>query len=206
MPGDLLAALDKAQATCSRSRLVRARTDRLQRRSTSLREQSNRLLEVSLQSLEPRLPARDDELRLRLPRHPAAVAAARRLLRSWLAQRSVGAGDAADILLAQSEACANAVEHPTRQGRRAFVLAAVLGRDELILSVRDFGGWQEADARDPVRGRGLGLIRSVMDGVELHRGASGTEVVMRRVLAQPAPPAPPANAAASAALDAPPSV
>ena len=44
--------------------------------------------------------------------------------------------------------------------------------------VRDTGGWREPRKSD--RGRGLDLMRALMDEVELEAGDAGTTVRMRR--------------------------
>jgi anti-sigma regulatory factor (Ser/Thr protein kinase) len=54
--------------------------------------------------------------------------------------------------------------------------------DEVTVVVRDVGSWRER--RGSGRGRGLGIIESVMDAVEVNKHPVGTEVVMRRRLAR----------------------
>jgi anti-sigma regulatory factor (Ser/Thr protein kinase) len=118
----------------------------------------------------------------RLPAEPQRLAALRRDLRSWLS--GVGASDdeAADVLLACGEACANAVEHayPQRPGELTVELT-LDGGGELRLRVADAGRWRALPAPGD-RGRGLPLMRAVMDAVEVTKGEEGTVVTMRRRL------------------------
>jgi anti-sigma regulatory factor (Ser/Thr protein kinase) len=51
------------------------------------------------------------------------------------------------------------------------------------LVVRDSGGWREK--RDSDRGRGLDLIRALMDSVEVDASDDGTVVRMTKRLAAP---------------------
>jgi serine/threonine-protein kinase RsbW len=102
-------------------------------------------------------------------------------LRLWLEAQGVPAEVVNEVTLACSEACANAVEHPAAAARQAFEVEARLGSRELVVRVRDFGSWNES-ARSDLRGRGLRMIRELMDSVDLYRGAAGTRIVMRHSL------------------------
>jgi anti-sigma regulatory factor (Ser/Thr protein kinase) len=46
--------------------------------------------------------------------------------------------------------------------------------------VRDFGRWRPA--RGEHRGRGLSVMRSIMDAVDLSRSSAGSEVRLSRVV------------------------
>ena len=122
-----------------------------------------------------------DTFSLRLARMPQAVALVRHELRRWLDEHGVSTEDAVDITLACSEACANAVEHPDRPGRPAFEVKAWREGDELVLAVRDFGAWTDPSSAG-TRGRGLSMIRALVDVVEITSGGEGTKILMRRTL------------------------
>ena len=49
-----------------------------------------------------------------MPAEPAVAAGLRRRLRTWLARHGCSASRAADMVLAVSEACNNAIEHAYR--------------------------------------------------------------------------------------------
>jgi anti-sigma regulatory factor (Ser/Thr protein kinase) len=53
----------------------------------------------------------------------------------------------------------------------------------VVVTVADSGGWREK--RDSDRGRGLDLIRALMDSVDVSPGSDGTVVTMRKRLAAP---------------------
>jgi anti-sigma regulatory factor (Ser/Thr protein kinase) len=168
-----------------RARNARARADLLREHAASERARTQLLTNRLVQKLrdgEGR-PHGDhgDTFSLRLARLPQAVALVRHELRRWLDDHGVASEDAVDITLACSEACANAVEHAARPGRFAFEVEARRERDELSLAVRDFGAWTAADEAS-FRGRGLGMIRDLMDTVEITSSSAGTKILMRRTL------------------------
>lgn len=86
-----------------------------------------------------------------------------------------------EIILACSEACANAVEHPRHPRHQAVEIEAAFDGSQLALRVRDFGTWSE-QPRSSLRGRGLDIIHALMDSVVVVRGSDGTELLMRRTL------------------------
>jgi anti-sigma regulatory factor (Ser/Thr protein kinase) len=120
------------------------------------------------------------ELVLQLPADPNVLARVRRLLRRWLRDR--GAVDSAitEITLAVNEACANAIEHAYPPRLATFELTARAVSDELVIAIRDAGRWRAPRGED--RGRGLTIIETAMDDVEVNTNESGTEIVMRRRL------------------------
>jgi anti-sigma regulatory factor (Ser/Thr protein kinase) len=130
---------------------------------------------VALQHAE--IPA---ELAVELPADPNALSTARRLVRRWL--RGLGAGEdlIAEVTIAVSEACTNAVEHAYPPGPASFMLTARAANGEVLLSVRDTGRWRAA--RGAHRGRGLAMIEAAMDHLEVETGEHGTEIRMRRRL------------------------
>jgi anti-sigma regulatory factor (Ser/Thr protein kinase) len=104
----------------------------------------------------------------------------RRSLGAWLASAGAGEDDAYDIVLAVGEAGANAVEHAYGPGEAEFELIADVADGSAVLEIRDSGRWREARGRH--RGRGLDLMRDLMDDVEVERSDAGTTVRMRRAL------------------------
>jgi anti-sigma regulatory factor (Ser/Thr protein kinase) len=168
----------------TRARDARGRSDRLRQQAASERERSQILamrLMHTLRAGEGR-PHGDhgNTFSLRLALMPQCVGLVRHELGRWLDEGGVASADVVDITLACSEACANAVEHPGRPGRRAFEVEARREEGELLLAVRDFGAWTPV-ARGGTRGR-LGMIRTIMDAVEITSGGEGTQIMMRRTL------------------------
>ncbi|MEU8899497.1 ATP-binding protein [Nocardia sp. NPDC048505] len=121
---------------------------------------------------------------LTFPAEPARLSDARAALRQWLTDSAVAEDQAYGILVAADEACANAIEHGCRDRADGRVrLCATVVDGSLHLSVSDNGRWLPP-AADPgdYRGRGLPLMRSLMDQVEVESGAAGTTVELRAEL------------------------
>ena len=108
----------------------------------------------------------------------------RKMMRGWLA--AVGTDDdaASDVLLACGEAAANAVEHAFPEDPGELTVELRLSADRrLTLRVADTGQWRRVPAPGD-RGRGLPLMRAVMDSVLVEPGEGGTVVTMQRRLAR----------------------
>ncbi|MGZ4615698.1 MAG: SpoIIE family protein phosphatase [Actinomycetes bacterium] len=115
------------------------------------------------------------------------VTALRADLTRWLQTHGVTGEDHDAALLACSEAVSNAIEHgyPADTAGVVHVVATVTP-GLLRLRVRDTGHWRQP--RPPGdRGRGLLLIRQLMDQVVIDRSA-GTIVMMQRTLTAGARP------------------
>jgi PAS domain S-box-containing protein len=125
-------------------------------------------------------PRLSERFSLELGSEPGELAAMRSLLRRWL--RYGGEGDEteiAEILTATGEAAANAIEHGgSIAGGPPFEVTGEIAGDEVEIVVRDFGGWRERQRSEG--GRGLVLMRALMDSVEVDPGPDGTTVRMRR--------------------------
>jgi serine/threonine-protein kinase RsbW len=107
------------------------------------------------------------------------IALLRADLRAWLISHEVEPPCRDAVLLACSEAVANAVEHGYRDDPFGMIeVAATVTADAVEVRVTDHGTWRGA-VTDVARGRGLQLIRESMDQVLFDRGA-GTTVTMRR--------------------------
>ena len=109
---------------------------------------------------------------------PAELATLRRALRAWLAQVALDAESTQSVILAVSEAAANAVEHGYgSDGNGIVTVMARLEDGTVRLSVRDEGTWREHRTRDG-RGRGLRIIEKIVDDVSIDRSAGATVVRM----------------------------
>jgi serine/threonine-protein kinase RsbW len=106
------------------------------------------------------------------------IALLRADLRGWLDAHGVGPQCRDAVLLACSEAVANAIEHGYRDDPFGMIdVVATVTTDSVEVRVTDHGTWR--GATDVARGRGLQLIRQSMDHVEFDRG-DATVVTMRR--------------------------
>ncbi|MFW3168485.1 SpoIIE family protein phosphatase [Geodermatophilus sp. CPCC 206100] len=120
-----------------------------------------------------------ESLSLDLLAVPASLPAVRRHLGAWLVRLGMGEQDRVGVMVAVGEACANAAEHAYRgtEPGRMQVTAAVDVDGVLTVTVRDEGRWRPPD-RDPGdRGRGLLIMRQLVDGVVL-QGEHGTTVTL----------------------------
>jgi anti-anti-sigma factor len=119
-------------------------------------------------------------LRLELRAVPAALPGVRRQLGSWLVAVGMGEQDRVGVVAAVGEACANAAEHAYRgtEPGPMWVTADVDVDGMLTVTVRDEGIWRTPD-RDPGdRGRGLLIMRQLVDAVGLEEEPGGTTVTL----------------------------
>jgi PAS domain S-box-containing protein len=121
-----------------------------------------------------------DRFRAEFPSEPEALASMRGLLRRWLRYARGDEQEVAEIVTACGEAATNAIEHAGAGGGTPFELAGRLEGREVQLTVRDYGAWRTE--RDGDQGRGLSLMRALMDTVEVLPTPEGTTVRLRRTL------------------------
>jgi anti-sigma regulatory factor (Ser/Thr protein kinase) len=122
-----------------------------------------------------------EKLTTRWPAEADALGGLRHLLRRWLAGHGAGSDEIYDITVAVQEAAANAVEHAYAPGMAAFSVDAEHTGGEVTVTVTDRGRWREARGQN--RGRGLPLMRGLMESVDVVPAEGGTSVVLRRTLA-----------------------
>jgi anti-anti-sigma factor len=121
-----------------------------------------------------------EPLHLDLVATPAELPGIRRRLGAWLTALGMGEQDRVGVMVAVGEACANAAEHAYRGAEPGpmSVTAAVDVDGLLTVTVRDQGTWRPPD-RDPGdRGRGLLIMRQLVDGVVLEEEDRGTTVTL----------------------------
>jgi anti-sigma regulatory factor (Ser/Thr protein kinase) len=100
-------------------------------------------------------------------------------VRSWLERNGVAPAIVADVVLACDEACANSIEHGLRAvGADTIEVSLAIDGDDLVVAVRDPGSWSDRPSGEH-RGRGLDIMRALMDHVEITM-SPGTTVTMRR--------------------------
>ena len=121
----------------------------------------------------------DGVLQLTLDTDPAVLATLRRIVARWLAEQGIGASQRFDITTACSEAAANAIEHAYGPRDASFSVTAETTGDEIVLQVRDNGSWRPQASR-PL-GRGLELMRALVDNVQIERAPTGTTITLRTV-------------------------
>jgi anti-sigma regulatory factor (Ser/Thr protein kinase) len=107
----------------------------------------------------------------------------RHLVRRWLVENGASADEADDVLVACTEAHANVVRHAYRHDDGLVEIEASVEAPDIVIIVRDHGTWREPDpSRTEDGGRGLQLIRALMDATEISSNRDGTEIRMRRCL------------------------
>ncbi|HKP92073.1 MAG TPA: SpoIIE family protein phosphatase [Thermoleophilaceae bacterium] len=121
-----------------------------------------------------------DRLELQVAAVPDSLSAMRRSLRSWLLASGADEDTAYDVLLAVGEAAANAVEHAYGPVDREFAVTAEREGDDGVFTVADRGRWRPPRGNN--RGRGLALMRDLMDDVQVDSDGEGTVVTLRRRL------------------------
>lgn len=125
-------------------------------------------------------------MRVELARSYSSVPVARHLVQDALKEMGVASEDTADIAVAVSEACTNAVDHAG--GGEAYEVDLALDGDECRLSIADEGaGFDLPSARDRYgdarssSGRGLVIIQALMDCVDVTSvPGTGTTLTMTK--------------------------
>jgi PAS domain S-box-containing protein len=121
-------------------------------------------------------------LQLSIPARPEQLASLRKTLRDWLTHVGASASDTYDVTLSVNEVASNAIQHAYGLGDAHFSVEGRLDDGELDLVVRDFGSWRERSGTPSKGGRGLDIVRALMDDVDIERHADGTAVRMHRRL------------------------
>jgi GAF domain-containing protein/anti-sigma regulatory factor (Ser/Thr protein kinase) len=129
-----------------------------------------------------RVPPLADHMVTRWRAEAVSLASIRHLLRRWLRRAGAGDDETYDVVVACQEACANAVEHAYAPGPAGFELELVHAGGLIRLTIRDQGRWRAPRGQN--RGRGLPLMRALMDEVAIRETGAGTEVELVRTLAR----------------------
>lgn len=140
-------------------------------------------MRLQLTQTRPRTPIAGPPSVVLMPADLTALAVVRTALHAALRERGWETEPAHHVLLATTEAVANAVEHGSQPGELVEITYRV-GDVESFVRVLDGGGgvdWNPPDTPTPpaatsARGRGLVLIADLADSVEMVRAGQGTEV------------------------------
>ena len=106
---------------------------------------------------------------------PLGVPLARRSLDRFAQQRGLDEEERFSLLTAAGEAMANAVEHAYGDALGLVRVHAHVGDDVVTVTIEDEGKWKPAQRREE-RGRGLPIMRALMDGVEIRTHQARTVV------------------------------
>lgn len=123
----------------------------------------------------------DLDVILRIPSQGSKVAEIRRKVADIAKRFGFNDSEIFDIKVAVGEACANAVEHGSPEGRQNDVVVNChVDGQALIIEVSDQGAFKPRfptfDSRLNYRGRGLPFMLALMDDVEIQETEIGTTV------------------------------
>lgn len=119
-------------------------------------------------------------VQLDLPRDARYVHLMRNVARCLLGDLEVPEEAVCDVQVVLSEACSNVVRHA--EGTTAYAVAMTVGADGCAVEVVDLGpGFEVSKVMDPElsqaeSGRGLMLMRALMDELQFDRQEDGTKV------------------------------
>jgi anti-sigma regulatory factor (Ser/Thr protein kinase) len=100
-------------------------------------------------------------------------------IESWAKAAGMSEDGADDLVLATYEALTNAAEHAYESGRWTVDLVVVRTPEaRIVVSVRDRGRWRPPPADPGFRGRGMTMMRSLADEIDVRSDADGTSVLM----------------------------
>jgi PAS domain S-box-containing protein len=136
--------------------------------------------DVALLAVRPR-PVSTGSMKLSLPAEPESLTLLRRRLGRFLHAVNASEEAAYEVTLTVCEAAGNAIEHAYGPVDATFDVEVSFENGTLLAVVRDRGSWRER--RGPHRGRGLKIIRGLMDDVQVTTERDGTVIRMRRRLA-----------------------
>jgi serine/threonine-protein kinase RsbW len=106
-----------------------------------------------------------------LPSAPASATEARALVRDAASELRLDGPTTWELMLATTEAIANAVEHGEPCDRRGIFLRMQVIDGSFEVEVRDCGGCYPAESRsskpDEQGGRGISIIAAIMDRLEI---------------------------------------
>jgi anti-sigma regulatory factor (Ser/Thr protein kinase) len=115
-----------------------------------------------------------------MPAEPKTLVAARSIIGRWLVAAGADDTTVRDMQTACHEACANVIEHAYRFREATFDIEGSVADEEIVLTIRDSGGWRGAG--NPDRGRGFAMMKSLVDDVSVESDDGGTAVTLRRRL------------------------
>lgn len=127
----------------------------------------------------------DAVVRLSFPAKPDYLLLARLALSGFARELPVGDELLADLKLAVTEACGNAVRHAYADGRGNVSVSYVLSDGALEMIVADEGSGVETSEVEQAMpasmdgGMGMSIIRTIVDELEVQPGAGGRGTVVR---------------------------
>ncbi|HET6173730.1 MAG TPA: SpoIIE family protein phosphatase [Gaiellales bacterium] len=118
---------------------------------------------------------------IEIPADPSVLAHVRRRLRRWLALRGLSEQEREDAVLSVSEACNNAIEHGYRGEQGTIHLVFDHRAGALQITIEDRGNWR-APRQEAERGRGIAIMRAVMEDADIAHEHGRTRVLLTQRL------------------------
>ncbi|MEW5702931.1 MAG: ATP-binding protein [Candidatus Zixiibacteriota bacterium] len=132
-------------------------------------------------------PPSQDTARLVIPSDPKRIAEADEFLEDLLRRHGIPESLVMDLAIVTSELVNNAIVHGNRgDAAKTVSLSVKINRDKVVIRVSDEGeGFDPAAIPDPLAnenllrevGRGVFIVRSLMDDVRFERGPAGQTTV-----------------------------
>jgi anti-sigma regulatory factor (Ser/Thr protein kinase) len=127
--------------------------------------------------------AKKAPLQLRLQARPEFAPLLRERVRQWLEEAGATDREVFEVLLATTEAFANAVEHPHEPRSHLVDIEGTITDHAVSISIRDYGKWQGEQSHKEEGGMGVAMMERLMDAVRVECFVDGTTVTMQRHLA-----------------------
>jgi anti-sigma regulatory factor (Ser/Thr protein kinase) len=121
-----------------------------------------------------------DHLNVTLPAEPQSARMIRRGLRRLCIAAGLTEQSTQNLLVASGEAVSNAIQHAYGAEGGTVAIAAYRLGGELVVEISDEGTWRAP--RQDGHGRGMTLMRRLVDSASLENSASGTTVVLRTAI------------------------
>jgi anti-sigma regulatory factor (Ser/Thr protein kinase) len=120
-----------------------------------------------------------DPLWIRTAAHGSQVRIVRRRLAEWLGGDHLDPDLVDDLVMAASEALENCADHAFTgiPAGGTMTLTAHTAGTTLVITVADDGRWRETTS-GPCRGRGLAMMRTLVDEVVVVSGLAGTHLAL----------------------------
>jgi serine phosphatase RsbU (regulator of sigma subunit)/anti-sigma regulatory factor (Ser/Thr protein kinase) len=139
-------------------------------------------LEDDIALLAVEAVALEDPLEITLAARPTVLVGLRHTLGRWLQGAGANETELFDVVLAVSEAATNAIEHAYGALEATFTVRIERAAEQDVrITVHDAGRWRTA--RQERGGRGLQIIRSLLDDVKIESDRTGTLVTMTKRIA-----------------------
>ncbi|MGH2833774.1 MAG: ATP-binding protein, partial [Solirubrobacteraceae bacterium] len=139
--------------------------------------------DVALLAIES-VPLDEDTLELTLPARPGVLGGLRNTLGRWLQTAGANEDELFDIALSASEAATNAIEHAYGAHEATFTIRCERDGALVTITVCDMGRWRTTSPLGG--GRGLEIMHSLLDSVQVNSNKEGTVVTMTKTLSQQA--------------------